>query len=66
MNRKRLIKNNFSISVENKRIDALYCRGFGVDTLEHARKFYLTYPLIGKSKSDALRRKSEFLCEDFR
>lgn len=35
-----------------------YIRGFSVDTLEQARKFYLTYQLKDISKSDAARRKS--------
>lgn len=37
-----------------------YLKGFGVDTLEQARKFYITYQSYGTSKkSDALRRKSK-------
>lgn len=33
--------------------------GFGIDTLEHARKFYLAYSTLHPRKSDALRRKSQ-------
>src|ERR1700722_3002538 len=42
-----------------KKLKEKYTRGFGVDTLEQARKFYLSYPLEEKGKSDALRRKSD-------
>ena len=38
------------------RLQKQYKRGFGVDTLEQARKFYLIYQEV--TKSDALRRKS--------
>lgn len=41
------------------KLKAKYVRGFGVDTLEQARRFYLTYQLPAVSKSDAVRRKSE-------
>ena len=40
-----------------KKLKEKYTRGFGVDTLEQARKFYLAYPQEKKGKSDALRRK---------
>lgn len=51
----KTILKNLSAKLQNK-----YVRGFGVDTLEQARKFYLTYqPLDENKKSDALRRKSE-------
>ncbi len=32
-------------------------RGFGIDTLENSRKFYLTYSVADGKKSDAVRRK---------
>lgn len=48
------VLENLSIKLQVK-----YKRGFGVDTLEQARKFYLTYPLVDGSKSDAVRRKSD-------
>ncbi len=41
----------------SERLQKQYKRGFGVDTLEQARKFYLTYQKV--IKSDALNRKSE-------
>lgn len=41
-----------------ERLQKKYQRGFGVDTLEQARKFYLTYQVSNSQKSDALRRKS--------
>ncbi len=41
------------------KLKAKYQRGFGVDTLEQARRFYLTYQSVGKTKSDAVRRKSQ-------
>lgn len=41
------------------KLQSKYFRGFGVDTLEQARKFYIVYPLAKKSKSDTVRRKSE-------
>lgn len=34
-------------------------RGFGIDTLEHARKFYLAYPITDTDKSDTVCRKLE-------
>ncbi len=40
----------------SERLQKQYKKGFGVDTLEQARKFYVTYQ--GVKKSDALRRKS--------
>lgn len=40
------------------KLQAKYKRGFGVDTLEQARKFYLTYDLMDKKISDTLCRKS--------
>ncbi len=43
-----------------KKLKVKYSRGFGIDTLEQTRKFYLSYQSLVKSqKSDALRRKSE-------
>src|SRR3990167_1125217 len=39
------------------RLQKQYKRGFSVDTLEQARKFYLTYQKV--TNSDAVRRKSE-------
>lgn len=39
------------------RLQAKYQRGFGVDTLEDTRRFYLAYP--PQEKSDAMRRKLE-------
>lgn len=49
----KAILEKLSINLQVK-----YGRGFGVDTLEQARRFYLTYPLDAILKSDALRRKS--------
>lgn len=49
----KAILEKLSINLQDK-----YGRGFGVDTLEQARRFYLTYPLDTVLKSDALRRKS--------
>jgi predicted nuclease of restriction endonuclease-like (RecB) superfamily len=43
----------------SKQLSKEFGRGFGVDTLEQARKFYLTYQIASNSKSDALRRKSK-------
>ena len=40
----------------SERLQKQYRKGFGVDTLEQARKFYLTYQEV--KKSDAVRRKS--------
>lgn len=40
----------------SQRLQKQYKRGFSVDTLEQARKFYLTYQEV--KKSDAVRRKS--------
>lgn len=47
------VLENLAIKLQSK-----YGRGFGIDTLEQARKFYLTYQLTSKLKSDAVRRKS--------
>ncbi len=49
----KAVLENLSIKLQSK-----YMRGFGVDTLEHARKFYLTYQITDGLKSDAARRKS--------
>lgn len=44
----------------SKKLQLKYRRGFGVDTLEQTRKFYITYQLDCSNQiSDALRRKSE-------
>lgn len=39
------------------RLQQQYRKGFGVDTLEQARNFYITYQEVGNS--DAVRRKSD-------
>ena len=41
----------------SERLQKQYKKGFGVDTLEQARKFYITYQKV--KKSDALSRKSD-------
>ena len=43
----------------SERLQKQYKRGFGVDTLEQARRFYIIYQ--GVTKSDALSRKSNLL-----
>lgn len=49
-----------------KKLQNEYKRGFSVDTLEHARKFYLHYPsgTYGIENSDTLSRKSEITLFD--
>lgn len=51
----KTVLKSLSTKLQNK-----YIRGFGVDTLEQARKFYLIYQVDSSNKkSDALRRNSQ-------
>ncbi len=43
----------------SKKLSHEFGRGFGVDTLEDMRKFYLAYPSSSSAKSGALRPKLE-------
>jgi predicted nuclease of restriction endonuclease-like (RecB) superfamily len=47
----------FLLEEISRRLTNEFEKGFSVDTLERARKFYLTYPGAGDQKSAALRRK---------
>lgn len=47
----------FLLEEISKRLINEFGKGFSVDTLERARKFYLTYPGIENQKSAALQRK---------